>query len=222
MSAIKMMQFDFVDAVDAVVLAPAVGGAVRAAAEEAVQHGQKRRALQREVMLAHAHQALDHAPAARLLPQSLEGERRPDAARGDRRRLAPVEGVEHDGLVGEPRPRAQQPLQLSARLQVLDPPERGDHLLADRRAIAPALDDLQIGAAARGLLAEIHGGKPAADSMPVRTDSVTNTEKSSKIAKLRGTTFPCPRTLAHNHIKALHPCGVRQLSKISLVLSRRP
>src|SRR5574337_553130 len=171
--AVEMMQLDSVDAVDAVILAPAVGGAVGAAADEAVQHGQERRALQPELMLARPRQALDHAPAAGLLPQSLEGERRPDAARADRRRLAPVERVEHDRLLRKARPRAQQPLQLSARLQVLDPPERGDHLLADRRAIAPALDDLQIGAAARGLLAEIHGGKPAADSMPVRTDSVT-------------------------------------------------
>src|SRR5574337_1443119 len=140
-------------------------------------------------MIARPRQALDHAPAAGLLPQSLEGERRPDAARADRRRLAPVERVEHDGLVGEPRPRAQQPLQLSARLQVLDPPERGDHLLADRRALAPALDDLQIGAAARGLLAEIHGGKPAADSMPVRTDSAKRSQKSTKISAQRGTTL---------------------------------
>ena len=145
------MQLDPVDAVDAVILAPAVGGAVRAAADEAVQHGQERRALQRELMVARAGQALDHGPAAGLLPHPLEGERRTDAARRDRRRLAAVERVEHDRLVGEARPRAQKPLQLPALLQILDPPERGDNLLAHRRALAPALDDLQVGAAARGL-----------------------------------------------------------------------
>ena len=153
--AIEMMQFEALDALDAVILAPAVGGAIRAAAEEAMQHGQERRALQREIMLARARQALDHAPAARLLPHPLEGERRPDAPRRDDRRLAAVERVEHDRLVGEARARAQQPLQLPALLQILDPAERGDHLLAHRRALAPALDDLEIGAAAGGLLAEI-------------------------------------------------------------------
>ena len=44
--AVKMMQLEPLDAVDAIVLAPAVGGVVRAATKEAVQHGQERRALQ--------------------------------------------------------------------------------------------------------------------------------------------------------------------------------
>ena len=38
-------------------------------------------------------------------------------------------------------------------------------------ALAPALDDLQIGATAGGLLAEIHGGELGADSILVRTVS---------------------------------------------------
>src|SRR5208283_5331703 len=162
--AVEMMQFDLVDALDAIILAPAVGGAVRAAADEAVQHSQERRALQRELVPAFARQALDHAPAARLLPHPLEGERRTDPARRNDRGLAAVERVEHDGLVGEARARAQQALQLPALLQLVDPPEGGDHLLANGCALAPALDDLQIGATAGRLLAEIHGG----DRTPTR------------------------------------------------------
>ena len=107
-----MMQFQAVDAVDAIILAPAVGGAVRAAAQQAVQHGQERRALQRELMVARARQTLDHASAARLLPNPLEGERRTGAPGRDRRRLAAVERIEHDRSVREARPRAQEPLQL--------------------------------------------------------------------------------------------------------------
>jgi hypothetical protein len=64
--------------------------------------------------------------------------------------------------VGKARPRAQQPLQLAAFLQLVDPSERGDHLLAHRDAFASALDDLQIGAAGGGLLAEIHGARSMA------------------------------------------------------------
>ncbi len=70
---------DLVDAIDAIILAPTVGGAVRAAADEAVQHRQERRALQRELMVARLRQAFDHGPAAGLLPHPLEGERRTDA-----------------------------------------------------------------------------------------------------------------------------------------------
>ena len=101
-------------------------------------------------------------------------------------------------------------------LQIVDPPERRDHLLADRCALAPALDDLQIGAAARGLLAEIHGGKPVADSMSVRTESAAIPKKSSEIATKRGTTFSRPRTLGSIHINSLRAAPMRQLSKISL------
>ena len=112
--------------------------------------------------------------------------------------------------VASPRSSASSTMALSANraperssrsscplsLQILDPPERRDHLLADRCALAPALDDLQIGAAARSLLAEIHGGKPAADSMSVRTKSAAIPRKSSEIGTKRGTTFSRPRTLA--------------------------
>ena len=86
--AIEMAPFEVLDAVDAIILAPAVGGAVQAAAKEAVQHGQKRRSLEREAMLAHARQALDGLPAAGLLPHPLESERRPDASRRRCLRLA--------------------------------------------------------------------------------------------------------------------------------------
>ena len=70
--AIKMMQLDPADAVDAVVLAPAVGGAVRAATDETVQHGQERRAPQREVMAARSRQALDQGlwPPLSMAPQN--------------------------------------------------------------------------------------------------------------------------------------------------------
>src|SRR5271165_6597323 len=136
-------------------------------------------------MLARACQAFDHTLAARLLPHPLEGERRTDAPGRDRRRLAAVERIEHDRLVGETRPRAQQPLQLPALLQILDPPERGDHLLAHRGALAPALDDLQIGAACGSLLAKIHGGTPDVDSNLVRTVSPSNPSESMPISARR-------------------------------------
>ena len=141
--AIEVVEVETLDAFDAIILPPRVGGAIRTAAEQAVQHGQERRALQREVVLARARKALDRRPAAGLFPQPLERQRRPDPSRRDPRRTCRDRALEHDRLVSEARPGAEQPVQPPALSQILDPSERGDHLLADRRAFAPAFDDLQ-------------------------------------------------------------------------------
>jgi hypothetical protein len=62
------------------------------------------------------------------------------------RRLLALGCRQHHRLGGEPRARAQQPLKLTARLQLVITPERRDHLLANLVAVAAALHDLQIGA----------------------------------------------------------------------------
>ena len=61
-------------------------------------------------------------------------------------------------------PDREQPLQLAAVAQILDAAERGDNLLTHLRAVAAAFDDLEIGATARGLLAEIHARNRPVDS----------------------------------------------------------
>ena len=117
MGAIEMMELETVDAVDAVVLAPAVGRRGPSAAHEAMQHGQERRALEREFdrLLAPARPSIT-ARQPRLLPQPLEGQGRPDPSRRARKDVASpaASGVEDDGLVGETRTRSQQTLQLTA------------------------------------------------------------------------------------------------------------
>src|ERR1700723_1148021 len=125
-----------------------------------MQNSQENRALQREIMPTRTGEALDDGAAARLLPQPLEHQRRPDPSRRARGPPAGGDGFQPDRLVGEARPRPQQPLQLPALAQLVEAAERGDYLLAHRRPVAPALDDLQVGAAAGGLLAEIHGAEP--------------------------------------------------------------
>src|SRR5208337_497021 len=90
-------------------------------------------------------------------------------------------------------------------------------LLAHRGALAPALDDLQIGATAGGLLAEIHGGEPGADSILVRTLSACSPNKSTTIKAKRGTTISRSLPIAPNHINGLRRTPMRQLSKISLM-----
>jgi hypothetical protein len=156
-----MMQIEPRNVGNRIVLAPAIRGAVGAAHEQPVQHGEEHRALQRKAVLAFARQLRDHRAAAGFLPQPLEYQRRSDAA--NRNPDCGIIGgrAQHHGLGCEPRTRAQQPLQLAARLQILETSERGDHLLAHLIALAAALDDLQIGTPGRGLAAKVHGGASA-------------------------------------------------------------
>ena len=157
---VKMMQIEALDAPDPVIQPPPIRRPVGAARKQAMQNGEEHRALQREIMMARAGQSLNHSPAARLLPQSFERQRRPDASRRTRCRLAGSDGVDDNGFGGEAGARAQQALQLPALAQILDPSERRDDLLAHRGAFATAFDDLEIGAPARGFLTEIHDGGP--------------------------------------------------------------
>src|SRR5208337_1062609 len=124
------------------------------------QNGEEHRALQRKIMPARIGEVFDDLPAAGLLPQALKDERRPNAPRRTRCDTARGDGVDDNRLGGEARARTQQALQLPARLQILDAAERGDDLLAHRGAFATAFNDLEIGAAGGGLLAEIHGAEP--------------------------------------------------------------
>ena len=123
-----------------------------------MQHGEEHGAFQRKAVLAFARQLRDHCPAAGLLPQPLEHQPRPDPARGNLHCSFIAGRAQHHGLGRKSRARAQQPLELAARLQFLETPERRDHLLADLIAVAAALDDLQIGASGRGLAAKVHDG----------------------------------------------------------------
>src|SRR5271165_5322386 len=129
-----------------------------------MQNGEKHRAFERKAMLARTGEILDDPPATGLLPQSFEDESGPDASRRARRYSAVGDGVDDNGFRGEACARSQQPLQLPALAQLLDAAKRRDHLLAHLRAVAAAFDDLEIGAAARGLLAEIHARNRPADS----------------------------------------------------------
>ena len=158
--AVEVMKAEALDALDPVIPPPAVGGAIRAARKQAVQNSEENRALQRKIMLARTGEARDDRAAARLLPQALECQGGPDPSRRARRRLAVGDGAHDDGLVGEARARAQQPLQLPALAQIFQATERGDDLLAHRPVLATILDNLEIGATAGGLLSEKHGAEP--------------------------------------------------------------
>jgi hypothetical protein len=183
--SIEMMQIEPLGTGDGVILAPAIRGAVGAAHQQPVQHSEDHRALQRKAVLAFARQLRDHRAAAGLLPQPFEYQCRPDPA--DRNLERGIIGycAQHHGLGREPRARAQQPLQLAACLQVLETPQRRDHLLTNLVAGAAALDDLQVGAPGGGLAAKVHGGSICwcAQRAAIRPNN------STEILQRRGTTF---------------------------------
>ena len=86
--------------------------------------------------------------------------------------------------------RAPDPQQsLPGVAQILDAAERGDHLLAHLRAVAAAFDDLEIGAAARGLLAEIHARNRPVDSFRGAHMIWTDILQVNYIRASRGTTL---------------------------------
>jgi hypothetical protein len=65
---IKVMQVEPLDAVDPVVLAPAVRRPIGPAREQAVQHGEEDRTFERELVLAFSCEFFDHGAAAGLFP----------------------------------------------------------------------------------------------------------------------------------------------------------
>jgi hypothetical protein len=91
-----------------------------------------------------------------FLPQPLKHQRRPDPTHRDLDRRIITGGAQHHRLCRKARTRAHQPLQLAARLQFLETPERSNYLLAHRLSVAATFNDLQIGAPGRGLAAEVH------------------------------------------------------------------
>ena len=97
------MQIEIVGAGDAIVITPAIGGQIRAAAHQSVQHGEEHRAFQRETMAASARQCGDDALAAGLLPQPLEQQWRADASHRDGGSVAGPGGIQHHRLLDEPR-----------------------------------------------------------------------------------------------------------------------
>ena len=103
---IELVQREFVDTVDPIVLLPTIRRPVGATTEQPVQHGQEHRAFQGERMLALAGQRLDNVAAAGLLPQTLEHQGRTNTAHRHHIRRATTHCIKDDCLRGKSRARA--------------------------------------------------------------------------------------------------------------------
>ena len=154
---IEVMQVEALDAVDAVILPPAVAArspqnrrcrtvrnTARSSAKSYLRELARLSTTSRQPVSSHKRSKTSAGPMR--APNPLRHCRR----RGRRRRSPSRRSARG----------TQRPLQLAALAQVLDAAEGGDHLLAHSGAFATAFDDLEIGAAARGFLTEIHGAGP--------------------------------------------------------------
>jgi hypothetical protein len=139
-----MVEVKLADPIDDQPTAPFLGGAVGAGIEQPVQHGQKHRAFEIKLERAFAGQSADHPPAAGLLPQPFESERRAELAGRHFGGFAPLVGGQHRGTVGKARAGAQQPVEGAVLRQLVDPAEGGDDRLARLAVDALVLDDLEI------------------------------------------------------------------------------
>ena len=144
---VEMMKLKPLRTLDPIIVPPAIRRPIRAAAKQPVQYGQEHRPLHRKRKLALAGELLDHRPAPGLRPQPLEHKRRPDPPRARPLHASLAQGVQNHRPVGKTRPGTQAPLQLATLIQRLVAPKGGNHPLPDAIAMAPALHDLQIGAA---------------------------------------------------------------------------
>src|ERR1700694_4207507 len=128
-----------------------------------------------------------------------------------------MDGVHHPRFARKPCPRPQQPFQLAALAQILVAAQRGDHLLTDLPTVTATFNDLEIGASAGGLLAEIHWRLLCGEHKIAAESASINTNKH----KTWHYTFaqPAPR---HQQLQGLTPNRPSQLLKISLGLPESP
>ena len=186
----------------------------RAACKEVVQHGlgtpraparSRGRAPAPDCSITSRQPVSSHTRSkASAGPMRLSPRRSPRRCRA-RRARSPCRRTAPPSARAAPVARSPQVLDLARGAR--------DQPLAHRLALAPALDNLEIGATTGSLLSEIHGGEPRRRLISVRTQSSTRSQKSTEISAIRGTTYSCPRTVATNYINSLFVPSMLQLSR---------
>jgi len=111
--AIQVLQFQLVDARDAVILFPTLASAIAAGSAQAMQDGEEDGALDGELKAAWREQLGDDWLAAGFLPQALEYQRRSDALAGQGGHLAVAMGGDQETMFSEARAGGEQAIKLT-------------------------------------------------------------------------------------------------------------
>src|SRR5208283_4078073 len=152
-----MMELQAIDAIDAVVLAPVLTGAVRARHHQPMQNRQEHRTLHGELEAAPDQHLLHRATAAALDPQTLEQQRSPDATAGKLRHPVIAEQRQNHRALRQPGGRARQAIKTAACLDIFRASETVDDALLRLAVLANSLDQIQIAIGTDSLLAHEHG-----------------------------------------------------------------
>ncbi len=155
--AIEMMELQLIDAVDAVIVAPMLAGAVGTRHHEAMQHRQEHCTLDRELEPAPGQELLNHGAATALLPQPFEQKCGADAPTRQVRNAAVLDQRQDHRALRQSGRRARQAIEIAAGLDHFLAAEIADDALLGLAVLANGLDQIQVAVGADSLLADEHG-----------------------------------------------------------------
>jgi hypothetical protein len=153
---IEVVQLQGLGALDAVVLAPLLAGAVGAGDHQPMQHGQEHGPFDGNGEAAVAAQLMQDRAASAVAPQALEQQRRADALAGEVGSTARVEGGEHQGALGQAGGGARQPIEVATAFDFFLVAEIADDALPDAAVLADGLDQVDVGVGADALVPDEH------------------------------------------------------------------
>jgi hypothetical protein len=149
--AIEMMQLQGFDALDAVILAPLLAGAVGAGDHQPVQDSEEDGALDGKPEAAAAEQLMQHRAASGVAPQAFEQQRRADAPAGELGSSALIEGGEQQGTLRQASGGARQPIEIAAAVDLFRAAEIAEDALFDAAVLADGFDQIDVGVGADAL-----------------------------------------------------------------------
>ena len=157
-SAVQLVQFDFVGAVEQVIHLPGLSGTIAAGGAESMQDSEEDSAFDGEFERACSEQLVEDVLAAGLVPKPLEDKGGPNALGGDSRHLTVLVGGQQKHMLGEASAGGEQPIEVAGLLEPIESPERSEDTLAYPTLVAGVFDDLEVLAWSGVFDTEEHGG----------------------------------------------------------------
>src|SRR5215471_3239069 len=159
-----MMQIEFLSLWDQIVFSPTFCGPIATTGKESMQHREINGSFYVKLVVTACQYRLNYLLDAAFLPQPAKDKLRSDAQHPDRLSLSGGMRVDEGELFTMTQSRTDQPLELSARFELIQPPQSSVDLLAHLLTLAGAFDNLKILAGPCAFDSEKHR-----DSMPLQS-----------------------------------------------------
>src|SRR4051794_25006998 len=154
---IEVVQLQGTDALEAVILAPLLAGAIGARDHEPAQDDEKDGALDGKGKTATGEQLAQDGAASGVAPQAFEQQRRADAPAGELGSSALIEGGEQQGTLRQASGGARQPIEIAAAVDLFRAAEIAEDALFDAAVLADGVDQIDVGVGAEALVPDEHG-----------------------------------------------------------------